>query len=184
MLRIADWPATLVGVGLTVIIFLGAAALWPDPKPAPGSARPVPPTVVESEAGPKVPMVPKGPVRVLPPKVKPKLGLPATVQDDPNKWLLGTGTILGSRDGYQVSAVYDDDTGETAIYSKPEPAPWLGKADETALALGYVIKDSGQTWRLKARRDVVRVKDLYGYVEGQLDSDGDRSVGAYLEWRL
>lgn len=179
------WTArttTVAALAVSLAVAMIGWALWPAPTPPAGSAVELKP-ITRVETVKKIRIVPKT-VVVYRDRAKVATGLPESVQADPDKHITATGHLDADERPYSLAAVLDATTGESVVYAMPEPLPWIGRARQTALAAGFVMRDTGPTWRLKARQDVIRVKALHAMAEAQLDGDGAWSAGAYIEWRF
>ena len=170
---------TMIGF---VLVCCGAVAIYFLLKPpifaVPATPEPVLASIpTEQVAAPKT-------VKVYAKKAKTKLNLPVAVVADDRRQVVTSSRVAPDRNPHTVTTVMNLDTGEFATFERKEPLPWMAKANETALAIGAVLKDSGATWRLKARRDLFQAKALYGYAEAQLDGDREASAGVFLEWRF
>lgn len=170
---------TMIGF---VLVCCGAVAIYFLLKPpifaVPATPEPVLASIpTEQVAAPKT-------VKVYAKKAKTKLNLPVAVVADDRRQVVTSSRVAPDRNPHTVTTVMNLDTGEFATFERKEPLPWMAKANETALAIGAVLKDSGATWRLKARRDLFQAKALYGYAEAQFDGDRDASAGVFIEWRF
>lgn len=178
--RIIPYALALVlGIALAVVL------LWPQAKPAVGVSAPLPPAK-EVRAVEKVVEVPKL-VYVYPPKVKDKLDLPADVAKDPDKSVTATGKLDAEERPYTMTAVLDLKTGESAVYARPDPLPWLAPntTSEVGVFAGY--KDGEQAIRIEGRQELLRVKALHVGAVGSADItpgdiDGFVGVGAWARW--
>jgi len=177
------WSANTTIAVAFVCCGVGVLWLWPKSPPPAGASAPLPVTVEEVKGGPKIEITPRK-VKASAPKIKRELGLPATIQADESQHVLATGRLTTTDRPYTLSAVLDAETGDAVIHARADPLPWLAPANQTALAIGYVVKDDGAAWRLKARRDLIRSKEVFAYVEGQIDGDAEKSAGVFAEWRF
>lgn len=167
-------------------VIVAALALWTFAgkfsRPEVGIAAPLPAakevrTVEKIIERPKI-------VYVYPDKVKPKLGLPETVQQDTAKKVTATGKLRAEERDYTLSAVLDVQTGDSQVYARPAPLPWLGPGRQGAIGLAYGLKNSQLTGRLYARQDLVQVKALHAGGLATLDTDAEWFAGGYVEWRF
>lgn len=171
--------ALILGIALAVVL------LWPDDKPAVGVSAQLPPAK-EVRTVEKVVEVPKL-VYVYPPKAKAKLDLPAEVAKDPDKHVTATGKLDAEDRPYTLTSVLDVETGESAVYARPDPLPWLAPntTSEVGVFAGY--KDGEQAIRLEARQELLRVKALHVGAIGSADMtpgniDGFIGVGVWARW--
>lgn len=130
-----------------------------------------------AEAPPKI-------IYVYPKSVKSDLGLPATITADDRQKVTATGKLKAEDRDYTLSAVLDTETGQSQVFSRPEPLPWFGPGRQGAIGLAYGLKNGGATTRLYAHHDIVQVKALHAGPVGTIDQDGDWFAGIYAEWRF
>lgn len=174
------WPVRTMIV--SALVCCGAVAIYFWMKPPDFAVPATPAPVLESIPTEQV-AAPET-VKVYAKKAKMKLNLPVAVVADERKQVVTSSRVAPDRNPHTVTTVMNLDTGEFDTFDRKEPLPWIAKANETALAIGAVMKDSGATWRLKARRDLLQMKQLYGYAEAQLDGDREASAGVFIEWRF
>lgn len=174
------WPVRTMIV--SALVCCGAVAIYFWMKP-PDFAVPATPAPVLASI-PTEQVAAPATVQVYAKKAKTKLSLPVAVVADERKQVVTSSRVAPDRNPHTVTTVMNLDTGEFDTFDRKEPLPWIAKANETALAIGAVMKDSGATWRIKARRDLFQMKELYGYAEAQLDGDREASAGVFIEWRF
>jgi len=174
------WPVRMMIAA--VLVCCGAVAIFIWLKPPTFAVPATPAPVLDSIPTEQVP-APQT-VKVYTKLAKKKLNLPVAIVADARQQVVTSTWVEPHRNPHTVTTVMNLDTGEFATFERKEPLPWMAKANETALAIGAVMKDSGATWRLKARRDLFQAKALYGYAEAQLDGDREASAGVFLEWRF
>jgi hypothetical protein len=170
---------------IAAALFAAAIALWslwPRPVPVVGESVPLPPakevvTVERVRTEVKV-------VYVYPDKVKAKLDLPKSIQQDASKQVTATGKLHAEERPYTLTAVLDTDTGISEVYARPDPLPWFGPGKRAEVGLAYGIKDGEPTARLYASRDLIRVKALHAGVMATLDHDGESFAGGFISMRF
>ena len=164
----------------TVAAFLLFAAIvwtfWPRAKPEVGVSAPLPPakevrTVEKVRTEVKV-------VYVYPEKVKKKLDLPPAVVDDKAKQVIATGKLEAEARDYTLSAVLDTDTGNSEVYARPDPLPWIGPGKRGAVGVAY-----GTTAKAYISHDLLQVKALHAGARAEIDQRGEYWVGGYVEYR-
>jgi len=174
-----------VSLILFALLLAGAAtawSLWPREKPAVGVSAPLK-VAKEAKGEIKVKWRTKY-VYVYPDRVKKKLNLPAPVVDDPDKKVIATGKLDAEDRPYTLSAVLDSQTGESQVYARPDPLPWLGPGKHGAVGVAYGPSNEGLTMKLYGYRDLLQIKALHAGARAELDDHGQRFIGGYLEWRF
>lgn len=164
----------------TVAAFLLFAAIvwtfWPRQKPEVGVSAPLPPakevrTVEKVRTEVKV-------VYVYPEKVKAKLYLPPAVVDDKAKQVIATGKLAAEERDYTLSAVLDTETGQSEVYARPDPLPWIGPGKRGAAGIAY-----GTTAKAYVYHDLLQVKALHAGARAEIDQRGEWWAGGYVEYR-
>lgn len=151
-------------------------------RPEVGIAAPLPPakevrTIEKIIERPKI-------VYVYPAQVKAKLGLPEPVQQDTAKKVTATGKLRAEERDYTLSAVLDVRTGDSQVYARPDPLPWIGPGRQSAMGAAYGLKNGLPTGRIYARHDLLQVKALHAGGIATLDTDAEWFAGGYVEWRF
>lgn len=166
-------------------VCIALAAVWyaslPDKPPVNNTTRADPAPELKGKQKTKVslPSVP-----VYGGTAKTDLGLPISVQDDPNKYVLGSAKLPNDTHPHTVTTVIDAETGETTIYDRRDPLPWLAAEKRGLLQFGAGVKSGvGQVWRAAGSFDAVQIKAIHFGINGSLDSDGQAYVGAHAEYR-
>jgi hypothetical protein len=174
-----------VSLGLFAVILLLLSAVWtfwPRDKPTAGESAPLPAakevrTIEKIIERPKI-------VYVYPDKVKPELNLPPSVAADTAKKIIATGKLDADERPYTLSAVLDVETGDSQVYARPDPLPWIGPGRQGAVGIAYGIGNEGPTARIYARHDLLRIKALHAGVRAEADQRGEYWAGATVEWRF
>lgn len=171
-------------IALAAVIVAGLAlwTFWPKEKLEVGVSAPLPPakevrTVEKVRTEVKV-------VYVYPAKVKKSLNLPAPVQQDAAKQVIATGKLHAEDRPYTLSAVLDTQTGQSEVYARPDPLPWIGPGRQGAVGVGYGFKNGQPAGWLHARHDLLQVKALHAGAMGMAFTDGEWVAGGYVEWRF
>lgn len=183
-IRSAMWIVAAVLVCCLAIALL-VWWLWPEPTPAEIGVSTQLPSADKIVADVEIiDLRPKKPLRAYAPKAKSDLNLPATVQADQAKHVIATGRLDAEERPYTLSAVLDEETGQSQVYARPEPLPWFAPSRHGALGVAYGIKPGvGQVGRLYGRQDLVRSKAFVAGLQGNVDTDGDAFAGLSIEWR-
>ena len=176
-------PGSTAGLVLVIVLMASAAwTFWPRERPDVGVSVPLP-AAKEVRTIEKIIERPRL-VYVYPDKVKDKLDLPDAVVQDTTKKVITTGNLDAEERPYTLTAVLDIETGESQVYARPDPLPWIGPGKRGAVGVAYGLKDGKPTGRLYANQDLLRVKALHAGVGGTLDQDGQYFTGGYVEWRF
>lgn len=167
---------------IAVLLALAAWTFWPRPVPEVGQAVALPPakevrTVEKIIERPKI-------VYVYPQKTKQALNLPPDVVADPAKKVITTGKLDAEEREYSLTAVLDTETGDSHVYARPEPLPWIGPGKRGAVGMAYGMKNGEPVGMLYAEHDLLRVKALHAGARGQVDTTGEWFAGGYVEYRF
>lgn len=170
----------LIAAGLFAALV--AWTFWPHPQPEVGKAAPLPPAREVREVE-KVRTEVKV-VYVYPDKVKARLDLPAEVAADPARKVIATGKLDAEERPYTLSAVLDTGTGDSQVYARPDPLPWIGPGRRGAVGLAYGVGNNGPTGKLYAQHDLLQVKALHAGTRAEVDQHGGWWAGGYVEYRF
>lgn len=123
-------------------------------------------------------------VAVYTPPAKKKLGLPTSVQDDPNKYVLDSAKLPSDTHPHTVTTVIDAKTGDVQTYDRRDPLPLLAAEQTGELRLDYGIKNGFiKVARLSLREDLLQVKAFHAGINASLDADGQYFIGVGVGWR-
>ena len=136
----------LIAAGAVIVAALALWTFWPREQPQVDVAAPLPPAP-EVRTVEKIVVQPKL-VYVYPDEVKPKLGLIEEVAKDPAKKVTATGKLKAEERDYTLSAVLDTATGESQVYARPDPLPWVGPGRQVAVGMAHGLKKVGPAGRL------------------------------------
>lgn len=164
-----------------ILAALIAWTFWPRTEPAVGQSVVLPPaeevrTVEKIVERPKV-------VYVYPQKTKQALNLPPDVVADPAKKAIATGKLDAEEREYTLTAVLDTETGDSQVYARPEPLPWIGPGKRGAVGIAYGFANGEPTGKLYAQHDLLQVKALHAGARAEIDQRGEWWAGATLEYR-
>ena len=170
------WPALWA-----VVLAAALWTFWPRDKPDVGESVPLPPakevrTVEKIIERPKI-------VYVYPQKTKQALDLPQDVVADPAKKAIATGKLDAEERPYTLTAVLDTETGESQVYARADPLPWIGPGKRGSVGVAYGLKNGEPAGMLYGQHDLLRVKALHAGARGQVDTQGDWFAGGYVELR-
>lgn len=165
-------------------LLLATVALWwhfqPERAPV-GQTTPAKPADELRGEGKQDIAPPK--VSVYKPPTKVKLGLPQGVQDDPNKYVLGSSKLPNDTHPHTITAVIDAQTGEVQTFDRLDPLPWLAAEQTGEIRIDYGYKNGlAKVWRLSAREDLLQVKALHFGLNAAIDTDAAWFVGGGVGW--
>lgn len=142
---------------LAVLAFVGYAVWSYFDVPAPAQPLAQAPEIVD---------VPKetiqSPVVTYAPKAKKRLHLPAPVIEDDTKRVTAASKVDTGDRTHTITAVLDTHTGETTLYDRPDPLPWLGTRARTEIGVYTGIRDFRQmVTRVAARHEFMQAKQAH-----------------------
>ena len=160
--RALAWGPVLALV-VMALLFGGQLTAWMaslvQPKVPATVAVPAPVAPALMEAEPQW-IVPPRPVRVYAPAAKKALALPAAVQSDSAKHVLQAARLAADDSPREVTAVLDEQSGETELLVRELPRPWLDLTPRGE-AGAYVGLLHGQpTLRVQAWQQLAQIKAL------------------------
>lgn len=168
-------------IGFVAVVIAAAWTFWPREKPEVGVAAPLPPAV-EVRTIEKIIERPKI-VYVYPDKVKQDLGLPADHIADASKKVIATGKLDAEDRPYTLSAVLDIETGDSQVFARPDPLPWIGPGRRGAAGMAYGLSNGEPTGKIYAQHDLLQVKALHAGARAEVDQRGEWWAGGYVEYR-
>jgi len=167
----------------TIVALLAAAwTFWPRETPDVGVSAPLPPAK-EVSAVEKVRTEVKV-VYVYPKAVKAKLDLPDPVVADDAKQVIATGKLDAEDRPYTLTAVLDTETGDSQVYARPDPLPWIGPGRRGAIGIAYGLANGEPTGKLYGYHDLLQVKALHAGARAEVDQRGEWFAGGYVEYRF
>ncbi len=179
-LSIGIWIAIIVAAlaSIAMIVWL----IWPSPPPPAGSATELNP-VTRIEKVETIKLVPKY-ITVYKERAKAEAGLPASVQSDPDQYVIASGHLDAEQRPYTLSAVFNAGSGASAVYAMPEPDPWLAMETHGEAGITYGFKSGTPTWRLTTRQNLVQIKASRLGAVASLDQDGEwyAGLGIFYRW--
>ena len=181
---------TLTGIaGLILLVAAGSYGYWAVTRPPVDTSVAVEAPIAAPIKKVKKRTVAVKSVQVFSPEAKLKLSLPPAVIADETKQVTGAATVPPSERRVTVTSVLDTGTGETTIFTKPEPLPWFAveSRGEARIDMGYKwvknIPAQVLVGRLSVRHDFVQVKGFHAGVNVAIDSDGALFAGAGIGYR-
>lgn len=121
------------------------------------------------------------PVVVYRDRVRDRLGVPKDAGH-----VTASANIPASDHPYTATATYREDTGETSLYIRPDPLPWLAFDRKREITISYGAREghSGAVARIGGRLDMVSIKALRFGVLADVDSGGGwfAGVGVRMAW--
>lgn len=179
----------VLSLGILAVVAGGGYAFW-------FFTRPPVDTTVAVIAKP-APVIAKVKKKVIKPKqvvvyaeeAKAKLRLPTSVLNDNTQHVTGATTVTPTERRVTVTSVLDEKTGETTVYTKPEPYPWIAveSRGEARFDMGYKLTRESivpkPIGRLSVVHDFVQVKGFHAGVNVALDTDGAAFAGVGIGYR-
>lgn len=171
----------LILVVVAVLAALVAWTFWPRETPEVGKSVALPPAGEVRTVEKIVERVKY--VKVYPPEAKKKLNLPAPIVADAAQKVTATGKLKAEERDYTLSAVLDTATGDSQVYARPDPLPWIGPGRRGAVGIAYGLANGEPTGKLHAQHDLLQVKALHAGARAEVDQRGDYWAGGYVEYR-
>ena len=123
------------------------------------------------------------PVVVFQDRVKKDLNLPETVVKDPEKHVVAASAVPPSDYQRTMSAVYDERTGDIAMFLRQDKAPWLALDQRWRFGAFYGLSDSESGLFLGvAQYQFAQIKRVHITAHGQVDASGRYFLGAGFTW--
>jgi len=173
------WPVTLT-IAAALVCSIGVAMyFWPTKPAAPSKPllSDIPTERMQIE------------VVTFQPEAKKRMRLPKPVQANPDKHVTAATRIEVNEDRpVEVTAVLDEQTGETTLFEREVERPWIGFKGRTEAGAYLGMIDTGeQAIRLQARHEFAKVKGLRIGVMGTADmtQSGMRhfvGIGVWGQW--
>lgn len=164
---------------------LAAVALWASFRhpPAPvGTTVPATPAKELQNVPRQDIALPKVPVYT--PPAKKKLDLPMDVQDDPNKYVLGSAKLPADTHPHTITTVIDYKTGSVQTFDRRDALSWLAAEQTGEIRLEYGFKNGfTKMARLSLREDLVQIKAFHFGLNAAVDGDRDWFVGVGIGYR-
>lgn len=172
----------LIALAAVIVAALALWTFWPRETPEVSVAAPLPPAK-EVRSIEKVIERPKL-IYVYPDEVKPKLGLGAEILGNANAKVTSAGKLRAEERDYTISAVLDTGTGDSQVFARPDPLPWIGPGRRGAVGLAYGLANGEPTGKLYAQHDLLQVKALHAGARAEVDQRGEWWAGGYVELRF
>jgi hypothetical protein len=153
------------------------------PKPAPVGSTVIAKPAPELRGKPQQDITPPK-VKVYTPPAKKALGLPADVQDDPNKYVLGSARLPSDTHPHNFTTVIDARSGIVQTYDTREPLPMLAAERRGFVQIGPGYRNGVRVWRTSGAFDMVRIKAFHFGADGTLDNDLQRYVGLHIKYEF
>lgn len=149
------WALAAIAVIIAVLL---AWHFWPRDRLEVGESAQLEPakevrTVERIIERPKI-------VYVYPQKTKSDLALPQDVVADQAKKAIATGKLDAEDRPYTLTAVLDTETGESSVYARPDPLPWVVVSTRRNFGAYIGALDGEQAIALTARQEALRIKGL------------------------
>lgn len=171
-------------LGMLVAVILAGFAWWFfTPKHAPVGSTVIAKQAPELKDQPKQDIKPPK-ISVFTPAAKKKLALPAIVQDDPNKYVIGSAKLPKDTHPHTITTVIDEKTGGVQTYDRRDPLPWLAAERTGEVWVGYGITNGGiKVGMVSVSDELVQVKALHFGVNASLTTNGSVFAGAGVGYR-
>lgn len=146
-------------------------------------------SVVPATQAPELKRAPKqdiapAKVSVYTPPAKKKLNLPTDIQDDPNKYVLGSAKLPSDTRPHTITTVIDSTTGEVQTFDRRDPLPWLAAEQTGEVRVDYGLKGgTARVWRVTLREDLLQVKALHAGINASVDTDAAWFAGVGIGYR-
>lgn len=116
-------------------------------------------------------------------KAKKELGLPETSKADPYQKVLAATQVRPNERPTTVSAVLNTGTGQTLMYQRLDPLPWLAFNRRATLGAAYGVKNEhdGAVLRVYGKLELLQVKAMRLGLLGDVDNASGYFAGGYLE---
>lgn len=117
-----------------------------------------------------------------------KVQLPEEVLADDNQQVTAVVDVPPTEGGAEVSSVTDVVTGETRIYAREKPLPFLDFENEKRIGVGYGVGTQGATAKIFASWSFLRVGHTHLSVEGEVNSsalrDPEAKASVVMDYRF
>jgi len=174
---------SIIAYALVFACAIAMLAWWQWPKTPPSASIPLSPAM-EVRNEDKTTLTNAAPAKVYSAKVKAKFTLPDAVQSDPAQHVSAVGKLDTMDRPYTVTAVYDEDTGESSVYARADTLPWVSATQRGQVGLHYGIKNGLRpVTRISVSQSFLSIKALQLGGAGTLDSDGQWFVGVGINYR-
>lgn len=173
-----------MGIGFIAAVFV-AAILWQVYKP---TQAPVNAWTPAKEAK-QVALVPKEEVEipkieVYKPEAKKKLKLDKKIQDDPNASVIAATVVKADDRPVTVVTIIDKETGKSSTIERREPYPWFALENRREIRLSHGWRDTKTMTRISGSWDFAQTKVAHWGINGSIDIDGQRYLGASVSGRF
>jgi hypothetical protein len=177
------YDAILGALAAALICAFVAWIFWPKDRPTNVGQAEVLEPAKEVKTVERIIEKPKY-IYVYPQAAKEDLGLPAGVIGNVNAKVTATGHLDAEERPYTLSAVLDTATGESQVYARPDPLPWIDRNITGEVGMTYGVKDGEATGRLSLRQNLVQIKSFRLGGSATLDDDGQwyAGAGAFYRW--
>ncbi|MEW6409572.1 MAG: hypothetical protein AB1488_05605 [Nitrospirota bacterium] len=115
-------------------------------------------------------------------EVADKLGLPKSVEGNPEKQVLTAGEVPPHEGKTTVTAVMDTKTGITQLLQRQERPPLIAMRNEFEIGIDYGIGNRAN-FQLFANYDAIRIGKVHLGLHGQINQRGDYMASVRLSYR-
>lgn len=172
--------ASHVGVMLLGGAIVAGGAWWNANKPSLPSTLANPSKDLQKVAKRKIECQP---VIIYTDVAKKAVGLPETVKADTEQHVLAATQVKPNERPVTVSAVLDTGTGQTSMYQRVDPLPWLSFDRRWRFGAFYGLSDSENGLILGvAQYQFAQIKRVNITAHGQVDTSGRYFIGGGFSW--
>jgi hypothetical protein len=160
-----------------IVVAFTLAWIAHDRTPAPDVGQTIiAPPAKEVRELPKAPAKMTKPIKVYSgSSTKEKLNLPAAVVEDEKQQVIESIKIEGEQP-VTVTGVVNTETGDTQMFIRTDPKPWLAWDDHGGAGVYAGYKNGDLALRLEAHQELFRIKDVHIGVQGSLDQRLNQAV--------
>ena len=167
-----------------ILAVLAVAGLWYYRTPAPSPVN----VWKEAKTAPEVKYIPKEVIKIKEVIVyrdvaKEKLDLPAEIKSDP-KIHVATSVVIEPSDRQTNITTLLNESGEFTTYQKSLPYPWVKFEDRKEVTITQGWRDTQPMTRLSGSWELLQTKAFHWGVNGSIDLDGQKMVGASVSYRF
>lgn len=115
---------------------------------------------------------------------KRELGLPQAVQASRDQYVIAATKAAANLHPQTVTAVLDTQTGQTQLYIRTDPLPWIAFEQHGDVSLSRGFRSGALIYRLAGHEDLVQIKAAHVGLIGSIDSDGQwyGGIGLRVAW--
>ena len=175
---------TIAEILAGILALAAIVILWNRQTPAPAPVD----TWTPAKTAPEVKYIPKEIIKIKEVIVyrdvaKEKLDLPAEIKNDP-KVHVATSVVIEPSDRRTNITTLLNESGEFTTYQKSLPYPWFKFEDTKRITIIQGWRDTQSMTRLSGSWELLQTKAFHWGVNGSIDLDGQKMVGASVSYRF